>query len=167
MAHTEHTAAGHHSHGHHHIVPKKILYTVFGALIFLTVLTVVTATQLDIGAFNLPLALAIAGTKAILVVLFFMALKWDSPVNRLVAGMGVCFVAIFLTFTLFDTLFRGDFGNVDAMTIQDIERQQEELRAREGQMLQVSPGDFQADSSATAPEAAPAAGAASEPAPAH
>ena len=111
----------HDAHGGHHIVPQKVLITVFASLIALTVLTVLTAKFVDIGAFNLPLALVIAGTKAMLVVVFFMALKYDSPINSLILGIGVVCVTVFLIFTLFDTAYRGDLPNVDAQTISDSE----------------------------------------------
>lgn len=117
------------SHGHH-IIPLKTLLTVFGALVGLTLLTVLTA-QVDLGLFNVPLALAIAGTKAALVVTFFMALKYDNQVNTLTFAVGSIFVVIFLVFTLFDTAFRGDVGNVDPYTIDDLNRQEELLLERE------------------------------------
>ena len=117
-------------HGHH-VIPKKVLYTVFGTLVFLTILTAVTAEFVDIGALNVPLALAIAGSKAALVVTFFMALKYDNKVNTLVFMFGGVFVLVFLTFTLFDTAFRGDLGNVGSETISDMERREEVMRERE------------------------------------
>lgn len=118
------------SHAEHHITPKKTLIQVFAALIALTVITVVTA-QVDLGAFNVPVALLIAGTKATLVVLIFMALKYDNRVNLLVFLVGVLFVVVFLVFTLFDTLYRGDLGNTTEGTIQDQQRQEEALQERE------------------------------------
>ena len=117
-------------HGHH-VIPKKVLYTVFGTLVFLTVLTAVTAEYVDIGSLNVPLALAIAGSKAALVVTFFMALKYDNKVNTLVFMFGGVFVVVFLTFTLFDTAFRGDLGNVGAETISDMQRREEAMLERE------------------------------------
>jgi cytochrome c oxidase subunit 4 len=116
-------------HGHH-IVPKRLLYKIFGILVVLTILTAVTA-QMDLGSFNVPLALAIAGSKATLVVMFFMALKYDKRVNTLVFMLGLVFVAVFLIFTLFDTAFRGDIGNVGKETISDIQRREEMMRQRE------------------------------------
>lgn len=125
-------------HGHH-VIPKKTLYTVFGALVFLTILTALTAIFVDIGAFNVPLALAIAGSKATLVVMFFMALKYDNRVNTLTFALGAIFVIVFLVFTLFDTAFRGDLGNVGAETISDIERRESVQRDREAGMERTTP----------------------------
>lgn len=121
----------HAEHHEHHIVPLKLLWGIFGSLVFLTVFTVLTAKYVDIGPLNLPLAIAIALTKASLVVTFFMALKWDNQVNVLVFVLGCVFVVVFITFTLFDTAYRGDIGNVGTETISDIERVEEDLRRRD------------------------------------
>ena len=94
---------------HHHIIPLRTLALVFGALLFLTLITVITA-QIDLGILNVPLALAIAGFKAILVIFVFMALKYDNPVNMLTVVLGVVFVVVFLALTLADTEFRGSMG---------------------------------------------------------
>ena len=118
------------AHAEHHITPKKTLIQVFAALIVLTIVTVLTA-QVDLGMFNVPLALLIAGTKATLVVLIFMALKYDNRVNTLVFLVGTLFVIVFLAFTLFDTLYRGDLSNTTEGTIQDQQRQEEALQERE------------------------------------
>jgi len=131
------------AHGHH-IIPKKTLFTVFAALVGLTILTVVTALGIDFGVLEIPVALGIATTKALLVVIFFMALKYDSRVNSLALTVGVVFVGIFIIFTMLDTVFRGDLDNVNPQTISQIEREQEQLRAREPDpdLLRVAPGDF-------------------------
>ena len=119
------------AHHEHHIVPLKLLWGVFGALVILTILTVLTAKFVDLGSFNLTLAIIIALTKATLVVSFFMALKWDNKVNLLILALGCIFVVVFLSFTLFDTAFRGDIGNVGKETIMDEQRREEELMRRE------------------------------------
>ena len=54
----------------------KAYFAVFGALMALTGLTV-WASFLHLGVWNTPVALAIAVTKALLVALIFMHLKWD------------------------------------------------------------------------------------------
>ena len=119
----------------HHILPRATLFKVFGALVALTIITVITA-QWDLGGLDVPLALAIATTKVILVMLYFMALKYDNRVNAMVFSVGVILVGIFLTFTLFDTQFRGDLPNVGRETIADETRREEALRAREQQFQQ-------------------------------
>ena len=94
---------------HHHIIPLRTLSLVFGALLFLTIVTVITA-RIDLGVLNVPLALSIAGFKAVLVALIFMALKYDNKVNLLAVILGVVFVVVFLALTLADTEFRGSLG---------------------------------------------------------
>jgi cytochrome c oxidase subunit 4 len=106
-----------HAEDHHHIIPKKVLFTVFGVLVTLTVLTALTA-QLNLGGFNVPLALAIAFTKAALVLAIFMALKYDNRVNTLVISIGAIFVGVFLLFTLFDTALRGSLGIMEPGVIE-------------------------------------------------
>ncbi|MDA0873831.1 MAG: cytochrome C oxidase subunit IV family protein, partial [Bacteroidetes bacterium] len=113
MSHDEH-------HGHH-IVSVKTLVLVFLALVFLTVLTVVLA-QFHFGALEVPIAMTIALIKASLVVMIFMALKWDNRVNATVLAVGALFVLVFISFTLLDTEFRGDLSNTTEMTIMDQER---------------------------------------------
>lgn len=118
MSHDEH-------HGHH-IVPVKTLLAVFGALVFLTILTVVLA-QFHFGALEVPIALGIALIKASLVVMIFMALKWDNRVNATVLAVGALFVLVFISFTLMDTEFRGDLSNTTEVTIMDQERADQAL----------------------------------------
>lgn len=106
------------AHTEHHITSLKTLSIVFGALVFLTGFTVFTA-QYDLGAFNVPLALAIALTKASLVVLIFMALRWDNKVNAVILAVGCLFVVVFISFILLDTENRGDLTNTFEQTIMD------------------------------------------------
>lgn len=147
MAHAE----GHADSHEHHIIPFKVLLSVFLALVGLTVLTVAVA-QVELGPLNVPVAIGIAVTKAMLVVLYFMALKYDKPVNSMVFAIGTVFVVIFIVFTLFDTVYRGDLGNVSSQTITEEEAQMEQLRQREPdpERLRVAPADFpeQSDTSA-------------------
>jgi cytochrome c oxidase subunit 4 len=114
----------------HHITAYRTLLATFIALVVLTVTTVVTS-QIDLGAFNVPLALSIAVGKASIVVAFFMGLKYDNKVNLLVLVVGIMMVMVFIIFTLLDTAFRGDLGNVDSQTIEERNRQEEVLRAQE------------------------------------
>jgi len=131
----------------HHIIPFRTLATVFGSLIGLTVLTVVAA-MLPLGPLDMPVAILIAMVKASLVVLYFMALKYDKPVNSLTFSVGTLFVVIFITFTLFDTAFRGDLGDVSPRTVDEITQEEEANAEQEQQFtpeqMAVSPADYQA-----------------------
>lgn len=117
------------AHGHH-IASTRMLVTVFGALIFLTIFTVISS-RVDLGILNVPLAMLIATTKAALVVGFFMALKYDNRVNSLVFAVGVLFVVVFLSFTLLDTSFRGDLPNTTKGTIMELDAAEAALQARQ------------------------------------
>lgn len=155
------------SHGHHHIIPFQTLTKVFGGLVALTILTVITA-RIDFGALNflhVPIAIGIAVIKTMMVVLYFMALKYDNRVNGLTFGIGTIFVIVFIVITLFDTAFRGDLGNVDPETIMDRQRQEEVLQSREPapETQRVAPGDFPAEDGEDAPAAAEDGSEASEP----
>ena len=89
--------------GHVHVVPPKVLLGVWGALLVLTVVTV-AATYVDLGTFNLSLALLIATVKASLVALYFMHLRYDRPVNALVFGSALIILALFIFFALMDSM---------------------------------------------------------------
>jgi cytochrome c oxidase subunit 4 len=129
----------------HHILPKDTLLKVFGGLIVLTILTVAVA-YVPLGPLAVPVAIAIAATKATLVVLFFMALWYDSPVNALTFTIGIIMVMVFIGFTLIDTAFRGDLGNVEAQTVQEMERDrkdaQEQMDRLSPEDLRVAPADY-------------------------
>ena len=133
----------HAAHGHH-IIPISTLLKVFGGLLALTGITV-SLSPLDLGMFEVPVALGLASAKATLVVMIFMALKYDNPVNTLTFSVGVLFVIVFLSFTLLDTAFRGDMDNVDRLTVEERERLNEELQESDvdAEDLQVAPGDMQ------------------------
>lgn len=94
-------ADGHHDGEFSHPAPLSMLFTVFFALLALTVLTVWQST-LDIGAAELWITLFIATVKAGLVILFFMHLLWDKPLNAIFFLSSIIFVALFLGFTLMD-----------------------------------------------------------------
>jgi cytochrome c oxidase subunit 4 len=91
----------HHDHGFSHPMPIWMLLSVFFALLFLTVLTVFQS-QFDLGNAEIWASLTIATIKAALVILFFMHLLWDKPLNAIVILGSLIFVALFLGFTLMD-----------------------------------------------------------------
>ena len=106
MSTTTHSAE--HGHGDHvsHVMSAKMLLAVWGALIVLTVVTVVTATQpmFNFGAYtNLIIAMIIATVKATLVCLFFMHLLYDRKFNLLIFMGSLLFVLLFVSFSMMDT----------------------------------------------------------------
>lgn len=91
----------------HHIIPLETYLKIGSALIILTAVTVWVAT-IDLGPLNLVVAMIIAGTKASLVALYFMHLKYDNKFYMLIFLVGVLFLVILIVFTMFDTMTRGD-----------------------------------------------------------
>ena len=100
---TEASEAAHQRGPVAHVMPVPVLLAVFLALIALTALTV-AATWVDLGSFNLAIAMGIATVKAALVALFFMHLLYDRPFNALAFCAGLLFVTLFLALTLLDTV---------------------------------------------------------------
>ena len=88
-----------------HIAPKRLYFTIFAALIALTLATV-GITYVDLGEANLIVAMGIAITKATLVVLYFMHVRYASRLTWLVVGSGVVWFAILVLFTMADVLTR-------------------------------------------------------------
>jgi cytochrome c oxidase subunit IV len=85
----EHKATDHHVH----VVPIPIYLAVFAALMVGTYLTVWAAGK-DFGAFNTVVALGIAITKATLVILFFMHVKYSARLTQLWVAAAFAFLAL-------------------------------------------------------------------------
>jgi cytochrome c oxidase subunit 4 len=88
-----------------HVVPVKIYIAVFTALIALTLLTT-AAAFVDMGRMNTVAALAIAVTKMLLVILFFMHVKYSPGLTRIVVLAGFFWLAILVALSLADELTR-------------------------------------------------------------
>jgi len=113
---------GEHDGHHHHITPLSTLLGVFGALVVLTIFTVLFAHP-DIKAlaqwfirqqfydmsdgelvrFSTHLAMVIASVKGILVALYFMHLRHDRPFNVIMFIFTMLIVALFIGYVLMDT----------------------------------------------------------------
>jgi len=89
-----------------HVAPKSMYYGIFGALIVGTVLTV-GAAKVDMGPLNNIVMLAIACTKATLVILFFMHVRWSSRLTWVVAMSGFFWLLILFGIGMSDYLSRG------------------------------------------------------------
>lgn len=108
MSHDNHNH-GHGGHGKHEhfIIPVSVYLKVFGALLVLTVITVAVA-QVDLGKFNMLVAMLVASVKAALVCMFFMGLWWDKKENAVIFVTSFVFLVIFVVLTSTDLFFRGD-----------------------------------------------------------
>jgi len=92
-----------HEHGIAHVATIKTLVATGGTLLVLTLVTVM-ATKIDFGAnINLAIAMVIAVTKATLVVLFFMHLRYDRLFHTVVFVSALCAGSLFVGFTLMDS----------------------------------------------------------------
>ena len=85
-----------------HLVPVSTLLATVSALLVLTVITV-AVRYIDIGEFNLWVAIGIAVIKATLVATFFMHLRWDRSFNLLVFIGCMMFVVLMMAFCVLDT----------------------------------------------------------------
>ncbi|MCC7146279.1 MAG: cytochrome C oxidase subunit IV family protein [Phycisphaeraceae bacterium] len=99
VAETDHGASG---EGAGHAVPLGVLAGIFVVLLGLTFLTV-AATWVQLGALNIWIALGIALVKAVLVALYFMHLRYDSPFNGMVLAAALAFVILFIGITIIDS----------------------------------------------------------------
>ncbi|MFO7798331.1 cytochrome C oxidase subunit IV family protein [Rhodohalobacter sp.] len=92
----------------HHISSAKFLWGIAIALFFLTFITV-AVTWIEIPEpWNVVVAIAIAIVKALLVLLFFMNLYWDSKFNSLLFVFSIIFFLLLIGITLLDTMYRVD-----------------------------------------------------------
>jgi cytochrome c oxidase subunit 4 len=88
-----------------HIVPPKVYVGIFLSLMVLTAATV-AAAYVNLGPFNIVIALAIASVKATLVVLYFMHARYSPKRTQLVIVCAVFWLAIMLALTLSDYVTR-------------------------------------------------------------
>lgn len=101
------TSGEHASEHHSHAGTYTVIWII---LLIATALTVVTA-RADLGGWALPIAMAIAATKGILVLLYFMHLNESSGTIRIVAGVTFLFIALMLTLQLSDYTTRFPASN--------------------------------------------------------
>src|SRR5687767_1934388 len=90
----------------HHVAPVSMYLTVFGALLVGTLLTVVVA-KFDLGPLNNIVMLTVACAKALLVVLYFMHVRWGTRLTWVVAGSGFFWLLILFSLTMADYMSRG------------------------------------------------------------
>jgi len=89
-----------------HVVPIGVYIAVFLSLMCLTALTTGVA-YIDLGDYNTVVALAIAVIKMLLVVLFFMHVKYAHGLTKIVIIAGFFWLGIMITLSLSDELTRG------------------------------------------------------------
>ena len=92
-------------HQEHHIVGPGAYGFVFGTLLCCTLLTVIAA-KIDMGVFNAVVALAIACFKGVIVILFFMHVKYQSHLIKMTVGAGFFTFLVLVTMSLSDYVSR-------------------------------------------------------------
>lgn len=95
----------------HHIIPVSVYMKVFGALMVLLVVTVLAAMEdfsvrFNWGPANIVIAMAIAIVKAVLVILFFMHIRYSSRLTQFFSIVAFLFLAIMFFFTFGDYMSR-------------------------------------------------------------
>ena len=96
-------------YGEHVIVPVRTYVAVFAGLLVLTGLTYVVALQ-DFGWLNTPIALGVALCKASLVVIYFMGVRYNTPLVKVTVVAGFFWLLILFGLTLNDYLTRPWMG---------------------------------------------------------
>jgi cytochrome c oxidase subunit IV len=92
-----------------HVISKATYYWVTFWLFALLALTVLAA-EFEAGSWNLPIALSIAVAKTLLIVWFFMHLRFSSRLVQLFAAAGFVWLLILFSFIASDVLTRGWHG---------------------------------------------------------
>ena len=116
MSNQNENKSGDHGHGGHHVTPLKVYYAVFAALIVGTIVTVATSYIDFGGSNNILIAMLIATVKALLVILFFMGLKYEGIENNATFFCTFIFLALFIGLTSADIFFRHDLEPVKVDT---------------------------------------------------
>jgi cytochrome c oxidase subunit IV len=93
-----------------HIVPRTTYFAVFAALLVGTAITVVAA-NIDFGRMNDVIAMTIAVTKMMLVLLFFMHVRYSSRLIWVIVASMFFWLIILLALTLTDYASRDWFGS--------------------------------------------------------
>jgi cytochrome c oxidase subunit 4 len=91
----------------HHIVPFKFNIGIWVGLIVLTVMTVLVSVMgVNLVAFSVVTALIIASAKALVVANYFMHLKYDNPVLKILFGITMLLFLVFVILTAVDYITR-------------------------------------------------------------
>lgn len=91
--------------GHKHITGYHVYAWILILLLVLTTVTV-TVTWVDLSALTVAVALIIATVKATFVLTYFMHLKFENSLYRILVTMVLLIYAIVIVITFFDYLFR-------------------------------------------------------------
>ncbi|MGB6190990.1 MAG: cytochrome C oxidase subunit IV family protein [Terracidiphilus sp.] len=102
---SEHNETIEEHESHHHIV-SPVVYIIIGSILLVLTATTVAASYVEMGIFNPIVALGIAVLKAMLVVLFFMHVKYSSRLTKLTVAAGLFTFLVLMGMTLADYFTR-------------------------------------------------------------
>jgi len=88
-----------------HTTEYKVLARVVLVLMFLTFLTI-SVSSMHLGAFSVTVALLIAGVKGFMILTYFMHLKYESLLLRILVAMIFVLYAVIILITFIDYAFR-------------------------------------------------------------
>jgi len=88
-----------------HLVAYKSHLKVLAGLILLTILSV-GITRIDLGIFTVFSAILLASVKSILVLIYFMHLKFDSRILQILVAAIFILIALILVITFLDYNYR-------------------------------------------------------------
>lgn len=88
-----------------HVVPYKNHFLVLLLLIALTGITV-AITSVELGPYNTAAAMVIATIKALIVLLYFMHLRFDQKIYRFMTTIVLLIFIAVVIITFFDYLYR-------------------------------------------------------------
>ncbi len=87
------------------ILPKKTYYKI-GIILFILMSMTIAVAYIDLGKFNIYIALTIAVIKALLVVMYFMHVKYNTKLTWIFAGAGFLWLIIMFALTMSDYVTR-------------------------------------------------------------
>jgi len=96
------SAEPHGGAAHVHVVPLRLLFGVYFILLVFTAITV-AVSRIDLGNYNIWVALIVAVIKGSLVALYFMHLRWDSHFNAIALVAAFFFVSLFIGLAMLDS----------------------------------------------------------------
>ena len=97
------------AHAKHIVTPVSTYVTIFVTLLIFTGITYWVA-QHDYGMMNTPVALSIAVFKASLVVIYFMGVRYNTPLTKVVVVAGFFWLMIMFALTMGDYVSRAWLG---------------------------------------------------------
>ncbi len=97
--------SSHSSSEEHHITSYKTYILIWILLMILTAVTVYVS-YIDVGIFNIVVAMSVASVKAAVVALFFMHLKFEDSITWGFALFPLALLALLIGMTIIDTFTR-------------------------------------------------------------